>query len=168
VYTMKAHLSTVIDGTPRDCSSNRCGSQADTAIIRDREIQTGQTGPLGRTQGGGPIDAATMVGNFMGTGGANRAAKRTSWVTRQLSNLLGGLTGGGQGQGQKSSGPDEAGVAASAGTGQSSGLPTCADDGTITMTFRQVRVFNICACQKFANKVYIDQPRRRWTIGCGR
>ncbi|KAG7105655.1 hypothetical protein HYQ44_015113 [Verticillium longisporum] len=33
----------VADGTPRDCSSNGCGSQADTAIIRDREISSGET-----------------------------------------------------------------------------------------------------------------------------
>ncbi|KLU91631.1 hypothetical protein MAPG_10149 [Magnaporthiopsis poae ATCC 64411] len=32
----------IADGTPRDCSSNRCGSQADTAIIRDREINSGK------------------------------------------------------------------------------------------------------------------------------
>ncbi|GJC78580.1 hypothetical protein ColLi_01418 [Colletotrichum liriopes] len=45
---------TIADGTPRDCSSNGCGSQADTAIIRDREIASGEVGPLGRTQGNGP------------------------------------------------------------------------------------------------------------------
>lgn len=53
----------VADGMPRDCWSNRCGSQADTAIIHDREIRSGQVGPLGRTQGNGAIDGATMVAN---------------------------------------------------------------------------------------------------------
>lgn len=61
-------MATVADGTPRDCSSNGCGSQADTAIIRDREIQSGRVGPLGRTQGNGPINAATMISSFMGGG----------------------------------------------------------------------------------------------------
>ncbi|KAH8842857.1 hypothetical protein MCOR27_000065 [Pyricularia oryzae] len=60
---------TVADGTPRDCTSNGCGSQADTAIIRDREIRQGGS-PLGRTQGGGPVDAAVMIRNFMGEGEA--------------------------------------------------------------------------------------------------
>lgn len=81
-----------------------------------------------------------MISNFMGTGGAatkNAAAnKRESWIRRQLGQLLGGLTGGGKGQ--KSNKAAESAVAASAGEGASSGLPTCADDGTVTMTFRQV------------------------------
>ena len=66
---INTHTLKVADGTPRDCSTNRCGSQADTAIIRDREIRRGEVGPLGRTQGNGPIDAATMISNFMGLGG---------------------------------------------------------------------------------------------------
>ena len=36
------------------------------------------------------------------------------------------------------SGATESGVAAAAGQGATSGLPTCADDGTITMTLHQV------------------------------
>lgn len=161
----------VADGTPRDCSSNGCGSQADTAIIRDREINSGSCGPLGRTQGNGPISAETMILNFMGEGTAPRnngaadsvgvednipanaggAAKRK----RQLGNFLGRLTGGAAGGaggaggatgiagllgggGNQNSGPPESGVAASAGVGASEGLPTCADDGTISMTYRQV------------------------------
>ncbi|TLD09788.1 hypothetical protein PspLS_11595 [Pyricularia sp. CBS 133598] len=60
---------TIADGTPRDCTSNGCGSQADTAIIRDREIRQGGS-PLGRTQGGGPVDASVMIRNFMGEGEA--------------------------------------------------------------------------------------------------
>ncbi|KAF7542418.1 hypothetical protein G7Z17_g11590 [Cylindrodendrum hubeiense] len=56
----------VADGTPRDCSSNGCGSQADTAIIRDSEIESGEVGPLGRTEGNGPVDPAVIISNFMG------------------------------------------------------------------------------------------------------
>lgn len=55
----------IADGTPRDCSSNGCGSQADTSIIRDRDIQAGGS-PLGKTQGGGDVVAATMIDVFMG------------------------------------------------------------------------------------------------------
>ena len=89
------------DGTPRDCSSNRCGSQADTAIIRDREIRSGQVGPLGRTQGNGPIDAATMVANFMGGATAPRvnAANASVGVEDDLSGLGAGA-GSGRGRQQ--------------------------------------------------------------------
>lgn len=62
--------------------------------------------------------------------------------------VLGGLLGGGKGKGgaggatgagtKTPKGTKENSVAAAAGTGASSGLPTCADDGTITMTFHQV------------------------------
>ncbi|KAK2058325.1 hypothetical protein LY76DRAFT_593384 [Colletotrichum caudatum] len=51
---------------------------------------------------------------------------------------LAGLFGGGKTQGKKQNGPPEARVAASAGVGASDGMPTCADDGTISMTFRQI------------------------------
>ncbi|KAL2140456.1 hypothetical protein VTI28DRAFT_3774 [Corynascus sepedonium] len=142
---------TVADGTPRDCSSNRCGSQADTAIIRDREISSGRAGPLGRTQGNGPVDAATMVAAFMGTGAAppNVSAETASVGVEDdlggLSNfrigarqLLKGLFGGGGGRGQASAVKTESNVAAMAGQGATSGLPTCADDGTITMVFHQI------------------------------
>ncbi|CRK30113.1 hypothetical protein BN1708_015752, partial [Verticillium longisporum] len=149
----------VADGTPRDCSSNGCGSQADTAIIRDREISSGEVGPLGRNQGNGPIKAETMIANFMGggtapknngaassvgqednipqnqqgaRGGRNNNNKREkNWVSRQL----GGLFGGG---GNAVDGPPETMVAASAGQGASAGLPTASDSGAVTMTFRQI------------------------------
>ncbi|KAJ4369813.1 hypothetical protein N0V83_005577 [Neocucurbitaria cava] len=152
---------TIQDGTPRDCSSNGCGSQADTAIIRDREIASGKATPLGRTQGNGPVDASVMVGAFMGAGTAppsNQGASASVGVeddipqNAQKRQLLGGLFGGGGngkagatgitgllgGGGDKVSGPPEARVAAAQGAGQSSGLPTCADDGTVTMTLRQI------------------------------
>lgn len=167
---------TVADGTPRDCSTNRCGSQADTAIIRDREMS--EVGPLGRTQGNGPVRAEDVVSSFMGGGngaptndGANESvgveddipadAQRKKMRKRQLSDLIGGFFGGGSsnsddddssggggggsglgglfgGGGNSNEGPPESSISASAGGGASDGLPTCADDGTITMTFRQV------------------------------
>ncbi|KAI1344220.1 hypothetical protein F5Y15DRAFT_424448 [Xylariaceae sp. FL0016] len=161
----------VADGTPRDCSSNRCGSQADTAIIRDDELGTSKASALGRTEGNGPVDAETMIANFMGGAAAptnNGSAsstgvednidlakaggksddeeeeeeeddkkKRSSVKAgRGLADLLGGLTGGGAGT--KSETATETTVAKSAGQGATDGLPTCADDGSITMTFRQI------------------------------
>lgn len=153
----------VADGTPRDCSSNSCGSQADTAIIRDREISSGKASALGRTQGNGPIDASTMIQNFMGAGTTaptnngsaaatgveddipGNVAKKSTSFPRALSDLLSGLTGGRTGgnkaktgAGTKTETPEETSVAATAGQGSTSGLPTCADDGSITMTFRQI------------------------------
>ncbi|KAI0194156.1 cell surface protein [Astrocystis sublimbata] len=149
----------VADGTPRDCSSNGCGSQADTAIIRDNELGTSEASALGRTQGNGPIDASVMIANFMSGSGAptNQGAKSSVGVEDNISALqkasknqkrqsrFGGLFGGfggGNGastsQGTKSSQPFEQSVAATAGQGSSAGLPTCSDDGSVTMTFRQI------------------------------
>ncbi|KAK9437198.1 hypothetical protein VB005_08181 [Metarhizium brunneum] len=67
---------TVADGTPRDCTNNPCGSQADTAIIRDVQIKLGKCGPLGQTQGHGSVNASAVVANFMGTGGPAPVNKR--------------------------------------------------------------------------------------------
>ncbi|KAI0393927.1 cell surface protein [Xylariaceae sp. FL0594] len=152
----------VADGTPRDCSSNGCGSQADTSIIRDREIRSGKASALGRTQGNGPVDAKVMISNFMGaaTAPTNKGAASSSGVEDDLSALKGisgndsnsnktkkrgffgdlfnNITGGGGNKGTKSNQAAETAVAASAGKGAQSGLPTCADDGSITMTFRQI------------------------------
>ncbi|OAG01068.1 uncharacterized protein CC84DRAFT_1154531 [Paraphaeosphaeria sporulosa] len=146
---------TIADGTPRDCSSNGCGSQADTAIIRDREISSGKTGPLGRTQGNGNVDASVMIAAFMGTGNAptNQGASGATGVEDDLSGTaaagkntkkrqllagatgIAGLFGGG---GAKAEGPPETRVAAAAGQGATSGLPTANADGTVDMTFRQI------------------------------
>ncbi|KAI1127788.1 cell surface protein [Nemania abortiva] len=145
----------VADGTPRDCSSNGCGSQADTSIIRNRELGTDKASALGRTEGNGPVDAAVMISNFMDGSGAptNKGAASSTGVEDDLSGLKGqtqdkrgvignfinGLTGGGgDSQGTKSEEAAEKSVAASAGQGATSGLPTCSDDGSITMTFRQI------------------------------
>jgi hypothetical protein len=144
----------VADGTPRDCSSNGCGSQADTAIIRNREMGTSEASALGRTQGNGPIDAAAMISSFMGTGkaptnsGTSGAAGtedniprtgRNRQVKRQRQGRFGGLFGGlGGGGGDKSEFAAETMVAEMAGTGAQSGLPTASDSGLVTMTFRQI------------------------------
>lgn len=155
----------VADGTPRDCSSNGCGSQADTAIIRDRDISAGGS-PLGKTQGGGPVTAAAMIKVFMGeadaaalpqnsaasgvgveddlsaAGGAAGAGKKTAARQNKaggiLAGLLGGPGGGANAQGAKATGPPETMVKATAGAGSSSGMPTAADDGTVSLTFRQI------------------------------
>ncbi|KAL1846691.1 hypothetical protein Daus18300_014179 [Diaporthe australafricana] len=155
---------TVADGTPRDCSSNGCGSQADTAIIRDREIESGAVGPLGKTQGNGPVDPAMMIKVFMGdmdvaqapTNGASSgvgqeddlsaapAAAKGNKAANKVRQLLAGLLGGGgagggaNAKGTKSAGPPEANVKAMAGAGSSNGMPTANEDGTVDVTFRQI------------------------------
>lgn len=118
----------VIDGTPRDCAQNSCGSQADTAIIRTREIQSGKASALGRTQGGGPVDASKMVSLFMG-GDANatdvkqaREIHAAQWAKRSLQVRQ---RNGGQ---KTPAGTKETGVKAAAGGGASAGqliLSTC-------------------------------------------
>jgi hypothetical protein len=131
----------VQDGTPRNCASPLCGSEADTSIIRTREMG-GKASALGRTQGGGAVDAGAAIAMFMGgAGGAGAGA--AAGAKRGLLDALtggGGAAAGGAGAasaGTKSTGT-EGGVAKAAGTGATSGLPTTADDGTITMTFHQV------------------------------
>ncbi|QPC69289.1 hypothetical protein HYE68_000041 [Fusarium pseudograminearum] len=125
----------IADGTPRDCSSNGCGSQADTAIIRDRELGTSEASALGRTQGNGPVDASVMIANFLGTSGGNSVPTNNGTDSgvgveddlsglnrggrnnnrkqrRQLGNLLGGLFGGGRGggNGEKADKPNESSI----------------------------------------------------------
>ncbi|KAF2251162.1 hypothetical protein BU26DRAFT_563106 [Trematosphaeria pertusa] len=137
----------VADGTPRDCASPRCGSEADTSIIRAKEMG-GKASALGRTKAG-PVDAAAAISTFMGTGaGAATGAGASTAATAQKRQLLAGLLGGGKGKGagagaasdgtKTTAGATEQGVAKAAGAGASSGLPTTADDGTVTMTFHQV------------------------------
>lgn len=132
-------------------------------------------GPLGRTQGNGPIDAATMITNFMGGAAAprnsganssvgvedeipavngnsnsnNRSGRNRNnnkrdegGVAKVARQLFGGLFGGGRGgggnRGSESAAATEVNVAATAGAGATSGLPTCSDDGSIEMVFHQV------------------------------
>lgn len=98
---------------------------------------TSRASALGRTKAG-PVDAAAAISTFMGSGTTNKRGL--------LDTLLGGGNGGNGGgaggntaKGAKASkGSAESGVAKAAGTGATSGMPTCADDGTISMTFHQV------------------------------
>lgn len=107
----------------------------------------GKASALGRTQGGGPVDAAAAISNFMGSGTAGGATAATNNKRGLLDALTGGKAGGdgtaaktgASADGTKTpKGTAEQGVSKVAGTGASSGLPTTADDGTITMTFHQV------------------------------
>ncbi|RKF57460.1 putative egh16h1-like protein [Golovinomyces cichoracearum] len=129
----------VIDETPRDCPSPRCGSEADTAIIREREMGSKRASALGRTQGGGPISAEKMVSMFMtgdgGNGTSNKAARDLHAANLLRRSLVPRDANGGQ---RTPKGTKEQGVKAAAGTGSDSGMPTCSDDGTVTMTFHQV------------------------------
>ncbi|KAM3565115.1 hypothetical protein MY1884_000365 [Beauveria asiatica] len=152
----------IVDGTRRDCSSNRCGSQADTSIIRNRDMQNN---PLGKTQGTGPVNAAVNVARFMGSsqaapkntgasGGVGKeddlsglpagAAKRHEERRRQLGKLFGGLLGGGGGKnnggaaGTKSNVAAETMVADTAGMGSSQGMPTADSNGVVSMVYRQI------------------------------
>lgn len=131
----------VQDGTPRDCASPGCGSEADTSIIRTREMG-GKASALGRTQGGGAVDAAAAISTFMGAGTAGGAGRTATQKRGLLDALTGGgaaKAGGANAAGAKTpKGTTEQGVAKAAGSGASSGLPTTADDGTVTMTFHQV------------------------------
>jgi len=134
----------IIDGTPRDCASPLCGSEADTSIIRKGEMGGSKASALGRTPDGGPVDADKAISVFMGGADAPKQANNK----RQLDQILSGLTGG---KGNKAGGAGaaatgkktadgamEQGVSRAAGQGASKGLPTTADDGSITMTFHQV------------------------------
>ncbi|OJD33267.1 cell surface protein [Diplodia corticola] len=153
----------VIDGTPRDSPSPASGAEDDTSIIRDRELGGERASALGRTKGAGPVDAAAAIATFMGNGNGNNAAaaaaarstssKSSSKPRRRrhrrglLSNLLGGGNSNSNSNGNAATtsdgtktldGASEQGVSKAAGAGANSGLPTCADDGTIAVTYHQV------------------------------
>jgi len=119
----------VADGTPRDCASPGCGSEADTSIIRAREMGSGKASALGRTSNG-PVDAGAAISSFMG--GAAPAANNKRQLGKKAAK---GATGAGQ---KTAKGTTEQGVSKAAGQGASAGLPTCSDSGEITMTFHQV------------------------------
>lgn len=133
-------------------NSSRCGSEADTPVMRKN------SGPLGKTEGGGEVDAATAVATFMGTGGASRIKRdlvgkrvvdlgaKLSFIRRKLSRRA---RNDDDDNDSSSSATDavgtetpegtvENGVAQSAGTGATSGLPTVGADGVISMTIHQV------------------------------
>ncbi|KAB5554718.1 hypothetical protein GE09DRAFT_1203773 [Coniochaeta sp. 2T2.1] len=141
----------LIDGTPRDCASPRCGSEADTSIIRQRELGTSRASALGRTQGGGPVDAAAMMALFMDGAGGNSSAVKQARAAHEVirRGLLDALTGGagaagggggagGAGGAKTAKGTVETGVKAATGVAASDGLPTTSDDGTLSLTYHQV------------------------------
>ena len=138
----------VADGTPRDCASPACGAEQDTSIIRTQEMGTSKASALGRTKAGGPVDASKVVSVFMGNAPASSVTQAQSsgnGILKEKRGLLSGLLGGGGNSGAPTSqgtktpqGTTENAVAQTAGKGKTSGLPTCADDGTVTMTFHQV------------------------------
>ncbi|KAK6331237.1 hypothetical protein TWF696_003297 [Orbilia brochopaga] len=135
---------TVIPGTRRDCITNQCGSQRDSAIIRDAEIKAGkQATPLGRTQGGGPVSAAKAIANFMGM------ANTTTPGTNPAGQPNAGKPAGANLQGRAAAKPkpkaenqanvtDTSPAALMPGAGAANGLPTCSDTGVITMTYHQI------------------------------
>src|SRR5688500_13536653 len=91
----KLRILLVAAGIPRDCSRNGCGSQADTAIIRDRELGTDRASARGRTQGNGPVDASVMIANFMGGAGANNVPTNNgSDASVGVEDDISGLQGG--------------------------------------------------------------------------
>jgi len=131
----------VADGTPRDSPNPLSGSEADTSIIREREMSSGRASPLGRTSNG-PVDADKAISVFMGAAAAPNANNK-----RQLDEILGGgaaaggnnAAAGADSAGTKTAqGAVEGGVSKAAGQGKASGLPTTSDDGTVSMTFHQV------------------------------
>lgn len=83
----------------------------------------------------------------MGGASGSSASGNSSSTASEKRGLLDGLLGGGksknggagsaQGTSTKSASA-EAGVKAAAGTGATSGLPTCSDNGTISVTYHQV------------------------------
>ncbi|POS86760.1 Cell surface protein, partial [Erysiphe pulchra] len=129
----------VADGTPRDCASPLCGSEADTSIIRNRELGSNKATGLGRTQGGGPVDASKMVSMFMSGDGGNSTSNKQARDIHAANLLRRSLAVRAANGGKKTpKGTVETGVKAAMGAGASSGMPTCADDGTVKMTFHQV------------------------------
>jgi len=127
----------VADGTPRDCASPGCGSEADTSIIRDKELGTSKASALGRTSTG-PVDAAKMVTLFMG-GNANSTGVKAAREIHEANLLRRSLAVRAANGGTKTpAGTKETAVKAATGAGATSGMPTCADDGTVKMTFHQV------------------------------
>lgn len=129
----------VADGTPRDCASPACGSEADTSIIRKNELGTNKATALGRTNGGGPVDAAKMMAVFMDGASANSSAVVAARAIHEAAlarraNLPRADTGGVK----TPKGTSETAVKAATGMASAGGLPTTADDGTVKMTFHQV------------------------------
>lgn len=156
---------TVTDGTPRNCVVNACGAQADTGIIRDTEIASGKVGPLGSTQGGGRVDVAAHIANFMGTGNGlatNKGAASSTGVEDNLGGLFGGSAKDRRDQhkrrmnqmfqglgnlpvigvlgagGSPKSWPVETINGDMRGQGAEKGLPTADSNGVVSLVYRQI------------------------------
>lgn len=129
----------VADGTPRDCATPGCGSEADTSIIRTKEVGTDKASALGRTQGGGPVSAAKMMAVFMDGASANSSAvKRARAIHEEALARRAVLPRAADGGVKTPKGTSETAVKAATGMAMMMGLPTTTDDGTIKMTFHQV------------------------------
>lgn len=100
------------------------------------------------------MDATAAVAKFMGNGAA-AAARLRRGLFDKLTGALGGGSGAGIGGGaaggattavgtKTPKGTVENGVAQSAGTGATSGLPTVGADGVISMTMHQVSLQPPC------------------------
>jgi hypothetical protein len=108
----------------------------------------GKASALGRTQGGGAVDAGAAIAAFMGGVGGAAGASTAGVATTKRQNsthlpcLFCLLSDPPPAKGSKGTktpkGTTENAVATAAGAGAASGLPTAADDGSITMTFHQV------------------------------
>lgn len=127
----------VADGTPRGCASPACGAEADTTIFRAKELGTSKASAIGRTSTG-PVDASKMISMFMG-GNASasdvKAAREIHLASMHRRSLVVRAADGGAKTPKDSV---ETGVKAATGAGAKSGMPTCADDGTVKMTLHQV------------------------------
>ncbi|KAL3418788.1 hypothetical protein PVAG01_09009 [Phlyctema vagabunda] len=131
----------VVDGTPRDCPTARCGAQSDTAIIRKNELGTTKASALGRTTGSGPIDATKMMAVFMDGAAGNttavKEARALHFAAMKKRQLFGGANKAAAGT-KTPAGTTETGVQAATGQGASSGLPTTNAAGEIDMTLHQI------------------------------
>ncbi len=128
----------LIDGTPRDCATPFCGAEADTSIIRKNELGTNKASALGRTNGGGPVDAAQMMAIFTNGAGGNSTDAKAARELHAANINARALAVRANGGTKTPKGTTEASVGAATGAVASGGLPTTADDGTISMTFHQV------------------------------
>ncbi|KAI1001761.1 hypothetical protein K3495_g6442 [Podosphaera aphanis] len=125
----------VIQRTPRDCASPRCGSETDTVIIRGREIGTNKVSALGRTQGSGPIVASKMISMFM-EGGSNATATKQAREIHATNLLRRSLVErAANGSTKTPKGTIETGIKAAAGAGTGADMPTCSDYGKVTINF---------------------------------
>lgn len=107
---------------------------------------SGLKGLQQRSSGESKRQLGGLLGGLLGGGaggnggnGAKGNGGNGGGAAGGLGGLLGGLGGGGGGNaGTKSNKPVENMVAATAGKGQAQGLPTCSDNGEVTITYRQV------------------------------